>query len=64
MEFDEIYERYFNDVFLYVRRLSKGNEQLAEEITSEVFFKAIRGIDRFRGDCDIRVWLCQIAKNI
>lgn len=63
MEFNEIYERYFNDVFLYVRRLSKGNEQLAEEITSEVFFKAIRGIDRFRGDCDIRVWLCQIAKN-
>ncbi len=63
MEFDEIYERYFNDVFLYVRQLSKGNEPLAEEITSEVFFKAIRGIDRFRGDCDIRVWLCQIAKN-
>ncbi len=63
MELDEIYESYFHDVFLYVRRLSKGDEQLAEEITSEVFFKAVRGIDRFRGDCDVRVWLCQIAKN-
>lgn len=63
MELDEIYESYFNDVFLYVRRLSKGDEQLAEEITSEVFFKAVRGIDRFRGDCNVRVWLCQIAKN-
>ncbi len=63
MEFDEIYERYFNDVFCYVRQLSGGDETLAEEITSDVFFKAIRGIDRFRGDCDIRIWLCQIAKN-
>ncbi len=63
MEFDEIYERYFRDVFLYARRLSGGDEHLAEELTSQVFFKAIRGIDRFRGDYDIRVWLCQIAKN-
>ena len=23
----------------------------------------MRSINRFRGDCDIRVWLCQIAKN-
>jgi RNA polymerase sigma-70 factor (ECF subfamily) len=40
-----------------------GDENLAEEITSETFFKAMRAIDKFRGDCDIRVWLCQIAKN-
>lgn len=61
-EFDEIYAAYFHEVFLYIRRLS-GDEQLAEEITSETFFKALRAIDHFRGDCDIRVWLCQIAKN-
>ena len=62
MEFEQIYTTYFRDVFLYVRRLS-GNEHIAEEITSETFFRALRTIDRFRGDCDIRVWLCQIAKN-
>ena len=61
-EFEKIYETYFNDVFLYIRRLS-GNEHVAEEITSETFFRAMRSIDSFRGDCDIRVWLCQIAKN-
>ena len=61
-EFEKIYEQYFNDVFLYIRRLS-GSEHVAEEITSETFFKALRSIDSFRGDCDIRVWLCQIAKN-
>jgi len=25
--------------------------------------KAIKSIEKFKGNCDIRVWLCQIAKN-
>lgn len=61
-EFEQIYRTYFEDVYLYIRRLS-GNEAIAEEIASEAFFKAMRSIGGFRGDCDIRVWLCQIAKN-
>ena len=61
-EFEQIYCDYFNDVFLYIRRLS-NNEHIAEEITSETYYKAMRSVDSFRGDCDIRVWLCQIAKN-
>ena len=62
IEFEKIYTTYFNDVFLYIRRLS-ADEHIAEEITSETFFKAIRSIDSFRGECELRVWLCQIAKN-
>ena len=61
-DFEELYRRYFNDVYLYIRRLS-GNEHIAEEITADTFFKAMRSINSFRGDCDVRVWLCQIAKN-
>jgi len=61
-DFEQLYNTYFNDVYLYILRLS-GNEHLAEEITSETFFKAMKSIDSFRGDCDVRVWLCQIAKN-
>lgn len=61
-EFENVYHTYFNDVFLYIRHLS-GDEYIAEEITSETFFKAMRSLNSFRGDCDIRVWLCQIAKN-
>lgn len=61
-EFEEIYRRYFDDVYRYIRKLS-GNEDMAEEITSETFFKAMRSVRSFRGECDIRVWLCQIAKN-
>lgn len=62
MEFEQIYITYFRDVYLFIRRLS-NSELIAEEITSETFFKAMKSIDSFRGDCDIRVWLCQIAKN-
>lgn len=62
MEFETMYHTYFNDVFRYIRKLS-NNEQIAEEITADTFFKAMHSIDSFRGDCDIRVWLCQIAKN-
>ena len=61
-EFEKIYRAHFDDVYLYIRKLS-GDDHIAEEITSETFFKAMRSISAFRGDCDIRVWLCQIAKN-
>ena len=61
-EFEKIYRRYFNDVFLFLKKLSK-DESIAEEITSETFFKAMRSINHFRGETDVRVWLCQIAKN-
>ena len=61
-DFERVYHTYFNDVYLYILRLS-GNEHLAEEITSDTFFKAMKSINSFRGECDVRVWLCQIAKN-
>lgn len=61
-EFEEIYRAYFDDVYRYIRRLS-CDEHIAEDVTSETFFKAMRSIDGFRGECELRVWLCQIAKN-
>lgn len=61
-EFERIYREYFNDVYRYLCGLT-GDEALAEEITSETFFKAMRALDGFRGECEIRVWLCQIAKH-
>jgi RNA polymerase sigma-70 factor (ECF subfamily) len=61
-EFESIYNQYFREVYLFVLKLSR-NEKIAEEITQETFFKALRGIDKFQGYCKINVWLCQIAKN-
>lgn len=54
---------YFDDVYRYLLSLS-GSESTAEELTSETFFCAMNALDRFRGECSVRVWLCQIAKNL
>ena len=61
-DFGEIYNLYMKDVYKYILALSR-NPDVAEEITQETFFKALKNIDRFNGECKISVWLCQIAKN-
>jgi RNA polymerase sigma factor (sigma-70 family) len=61
-QLEDIYNTYFKDVFLYVYSLS-GDKHISEDITSETFIKALSSLDNFRGNSDIRVWLCQIAKN-
>lgn len=62
MKFEEIYAEYFGDVYRYMLRLS-GDEHVAEEITSEAFFAALSSLDSYRGESEVRVWLCGIAKN-
>ena len=59
---ERIYRAYFTDVYRYCLRLT-GDASLAEELTSDTFFAAMQSLDRFRGDCEVRVWLCEIAKN-
>ncbi len=62
-EYEKLYREYYKDVFLYLRSLTR-DETLSEDLTAETFLKAFEKIGSFRGDCDIRVWLCQIAKNL
>lgn len=62
MDFEEIYQLYFKDVFLYVRSLS-AEEGVAEEVTQETFFKTLKAIDSYDGRKDIRAWLFTIARN-
>lgn len=63
MEFEQIYSTYFKSVYRYIWKLS-GDEHIAEEITSETFLKVMKSIGDFCGECDMRVWICQIAKNM
>jgi len=60
-ELDEIYNEYAEDVFKYVYCLCK-NRTLAEELTQETFYQAVKSINRYNGNCKMLVWLCQIAK--
>ena len=60
---DELYTTYFHDVSRYLISITR-NESLAEELTQETFFKAMKAIDSFHGECSTFSWLCQIAKNL
>lgn len=60
---DEIYEKYANLIKNYIFSITE-NEGLAEEIMQETFIVAINQISKFRGECEISVWLRSIAKKI
>ena len=63
MDMETIYRLYFRDVYLFLQGLTRS-ETLAEELTQETFYQAIRSVDRFNGSCKVSVWLCQIAKHL
>lgn len=62
MQFEEIYARYYKEVYYYLLSLD-GNRETAEELTQETFFRAMKAIHKFKGECQLGTWLCQIAKH-
>lgn len=62
-EFEELYILYYMDVYYFVLKLSGYKDDLAEEVTQESFYQAFLSLKRFRGECAVKTWLCQIAKN-
>lgn len=62
LDFQEVYDRYFRDVYRYARSLCR-NASLAEEITQETFYKALSNLDQFDGNSKVFSWLCAIARN-
>lgn len=60
---EQVYRAYFTDVYRYCLKLT-GDASKAEELTSGAFFRAMQKLDSFRGECELRVWLCEIAKNL
>ena len=61
-DIDAVYREYFTDVYKYLISLCR-DPSIAEELTQETFFKALKALDTFKGDCTVYSWLCQIAKN-
>lgn len=60
---EEMYRKYANLIKNYIYTIT-SNTELSEEIMQETFIVAINQINKFRGECDISVWLCSIAKKI
>jgi RNA polymerase sigma-70 factor, ECF subfamily len=63
--FAEIYDRYLDRVYCFVLGRIGGDRPLAEDLTSEVFLRALRNIKTFEW-CgrDIGAWLLTIARNL
>jgi RNA polymerase sigma-70 factor (ECF subfamily) len=59
----QIYRQHAQTVYKFLLAQCQ-NADLAEDLTQETFYQAIRSIDRFDGSCKISVWLCQIAKHL
>lgn len=62
MEFEEVYRKYFRDVYRFSLSLTQ-DRALAEEIVQDTFFRALKSLDKFDGSKDIRAWLFTIARN-
>ena len=62
-DMEQIYKQYFETVNKYLFCLTHNND-ISEELTQETFYKAVKKINTYKGECKMSVWLCQIAKNL
>ena len=62
--FADVYERYFELVYAYVARRVR-DRAATEDVTSEVFRKALASINRFKWTgAPFGAWLLRIAANV
>ena len=59
----EVYRQHARTVYKFLLAKTR-DEHLAEELTQETFYQAVKSVDRFDGTCKVSVWLCQIAKHL
>ena len=59
----DVYRKYADMVYWYLLSLTHDSH-IAEELTQETFYQAIRSSGKYDGSCKISTWLCAIAKNV
>lgn len=60
---EQIYKKHAKSVYSFL--LVRTNDpHLAEELTQETFYQAMKQIDCFEGKSSTSTWLCGIAKNV
>ena len=62
-DMSRLYQQHAQTVYKFLLAQCR-DAHLAEELTQETFYQAIRSVDRFNGSCKVSVWLCQIAKHL
>ena len=62
-DFDRAYRENAEIVYRYVFSLTR-NADLAEEVTQQTFYEALRHPGNYRGDAALSTYLCGIAGNL
>lgn len=62
--FGKIYDIFLDSIYKYIF-FRVSNQQIAEDLTSEVFFKTLRNINKYKKkpNMPFSAWLFRIAKN-
>lgn len=60
---EQIYLEHAKTVYGFLLTRT-GNPDLAEELTQETFYQAVKHVDRYEGKSSVSTWLCGIAKNL
>ncbi len=60
---EQVYIKYARMVYGFLLTKTK-NPDLAEELTQETFYQAVKSIHTFQRKSSMSTWLCGIAKNI
>lgn len=61
--FSELVRRHQSTVRAFLRRLSGGQQALADDLAQETFLEAYRNLAKFRGGSAFATWLLGIAYN-
>jgi len=61
--FEELYEKYHQDVFNFLFYMVKNREQ-AEDLVQEVYIKVLKSYDRFEGKSSEKTWIFSIARHV
>ncbi len=62
LKFEDIYSDFEKPVYNFVLRMAR-NDQLAQDLTQDIFVKIYQNLSTFRGDAKLSTWIYQVANN-
>ena len=58
----ENFDEYYHTLYGFLKSLTNGDCDLAEELAQETFYRAVKNSAAFKGESKVVTWLCQIAR--
>lgn len=62
MTFDELYEKYAKNILNLAYKMT-GKEEVARDLTQDIFLKVYQNLSSFKGESQIYTWLYRISLN-